>query len=249
MQRRTELEQQAKRTLGIQDNHCWDCCRSLPYTRREDAYEEAQAAAQEYSDQLNAINSSLAYLQASQQRYDEIEADLATEYDRSSEQKKVNAATEWNLKKSQAVIQEIEAYLARPENVDRARRIQELDELIQRQDQEERDAENQCFKLTAEIDAVKADIQRHNALLTEYTLIEMALENYFKEDLQLGLVDKVAPIEQADIPDLASRLRGVPPKKGMLHAVSGQSKRRLFRSKPFRKSLSDREPNAVFSAV
>lgn len=203
MQRRTELERQAKRDLGIQDNHCRDCCRSLPYMRREDAYEEAQAAVEEYSDQLNAINSSLVYLQASRQRYDEIEADLATEYDRSSEQKKVNAATEQNLKKSQAVIQAIEAYLARPENVDRARRIQELDEIIQRQDQDERDAGNQCFKLAAEIDAVKADIQRHNALLTEYILTEMALENYFKEDLQLRLVDKVAPVEQADVPDLA----------------------------------------------
>lgn len=203
VQRRTEYELQAKRTLGIQDNHCRDCCRSLPYERTEDAYEEAQAAVEEYSIQLNEINKSYAHLQASQQRYDEIEADLATEYDRSSEQKKVNAASEWNLKKTQAVIQEIEAYLARPENVDRARRIQELDDLIHRQDLEERDAGNQCFKLTAEIDAVKADIQRHNEQLTEFILTEMALENYFKEDLRLGLVDKVAPIDQTDLPNLA----------------------------------------------
>lgn len=204
-QRRKESEQQARRTLGILDNQCRDCCCSLPYVRREDAYEEAQDAAQEYGDQLSEINSSLVQLQVSQQRYDDIEADLATEYDRSSEQKKVNAASEWNLKKTQAVIQEIEAFLARPENVDRARRIQELDDLIQKQDQEERNAENQCYKLAPEIDAVKADIQRHNALLTECMLAEMALENYFKEELRLGLVDKAAPIDQADIPDLARK--------------------------------------------
>lgn len=202
-QRRRESEQQARRTLGILDNQCRDCCRSLPYARREDAYEEAQDAAQEYGDQLNEINSSLVQLQASQQRYDDIEADLATEYDRSSEQKKVNTASEWNLKKTQAVIQEIEAYLARPENVDRARRIQELDDLIQREDQAERDAEKQCITLTVEVNAVKADIQRHNAVLTECTLAEMALENYFKEDLQLGLVEKASPIDQTDIPNLA----------------------------------------------
>lgn len=204
-QRRAEAEQQAKRALGIQDSQCRDCCRGLPYARREDAYEEAQDAAQEYGDQLNEINSSFAHLQASRQRYDDIEADLATEYDRSSEQKKVNTACEWNLKKTQAVIQEIEAYLARPENVDRARRIQELDDLIQRQDQQERDAEKQCITLTVETDAVKADIQRHNTQLTECILTETALENYFKEDLRLGLVDKIAPIDQADIPDLARR--------------------------------------------
>lgn len=158
--RRTEFEQQAKRTLGMQDAQCRDCCRGLPYVRSEDAYEEAQAAVEEYSDQLNEINRSHVQGQASQQRYEEIEADLAIEYDRISAQKNVNAANEEDLKKTQAVIQEIEAYLARPENVDRARRIQELDDLIQSKDQEEREAENQCVALTARIDGIQAEIQR-----------------------------------------------------------------------------------------
>lgn len=199
----SESEQQAKRTLGIQNSHCLDCCRTLPYERTEAAYEEAQAAAEEYSEQLNDIHNNQARLQASQQRYDEIDVDLSIEYDRLSEQKKVNSASELNLKKIQAVIQEIETYLSRPENIDRARRIQELDAEIHRQDQIERDAEKQCVKLTADIDAVKVDIQRHNDQLRELILAEMALETYFKEDLQLGLVDKVATIDQNDSYNLA----------------------------------------------
>lgn len=205
-QRRTEVEQQAKKALGIQDNHCRDCCRSLPYPRTEDAYSEAQDAAEEYSEKLNQISKIHAQLQASQQRYDDIEADLATEYDRRSDQKKVNADSELNLKRIQAVIHEIEAFLARPENVNRARRIQELEDLIKKQDQEERDAENQRTRLTVEIDGVKATIQRHNEQLTEYVLAEMALETYFKEDLQLGLMDKAAPVDQTDVPGLARQV-------------------------------------------
>ena len=206
MQRRTESEQQAKRALGIQDNQCRDCCRSLPYQRTEAAYTEAQDAVEEYSEKLNQISKIHAQLQASQQRYDDIEADLATEYDRRSDQKKVNTDSGLKLKRIQAVIHEIEAFLARPENVDRARRIQELDDLIQNQDKEERDAEKQCITLNAKIDAATADIQRCNALLTECVLTEMTLETYFKEDLQLGLVGKAAPVDQMDVPSLAHQV-------------------------------------------
>lgn len=110
----------------------------------------------------------------------------------------MNSASELNLKKIQAVIQEIEIYLSRPENIDRARRIQELDAEIQKQDHAEREAEKQCIKLTADIDAVNSDIQRHNDQLREFILAEMELEKYFKEDLQLALLDKVATIDQSD---------------------------------------------------
>lgn len=205
-QRCRELEQQAKRTLCILDNQCRDCCRSLPYQRTEDAYTEAQDAAEEYGNQLNQISQIHVQLQASQQRCDDIEANLSTEYDRRSDQKKVNADSELNLKRIQAVIDEIEAFLARPENMNRARRIQELDDLIKKQNQEERDAENQCFRVTAEIDGVKANIQRHNEQLTEYVMAEMALETYFREDLQLALMDKVTPADQTDISSLARQV-------------------------------------------
>lgn len=206
-----ESEQQAKRTLGIQNSHCLDCCRALPYERTEAAYEEAQAAAEEYGAQLNDIHNNYAYLQASQQRYDDIDMDLSVEYDRLAEQKKVNSSNELNLKKIQAVILEIETYLSRPENIDRARRIQELDAEIQRQDHAEREAEKQCIKLTADIDAVNADIQRHNDQLREFILAEMELEKYFKEDLQLALLDKVATINQTDPYTLARQTSSLIP--------------------------------------
>lgn len=202
-QRHRELEQQAKRNLGILNNQCRDCCRSLPYQRTEDAYTEAQDAVEEYGNQLNQISKSHAQLQASQQRYDDIEADITTEYDRSSKQKKVNSESELALKKIQAVIDEIEAFLARPENVDRARRIQELNDVIQSQDQQERDAEKQYAALTEKIDAVEKDIQQQKNQLTTCVVTEMALETYFKEDLQLGLVEKVMVNDKMELPELA----------------------------------------------
>lgn len=202
-QRCAEAEQQARRALGVQENRCRECCRGLPYERTEEAFEEAQAAAEEYSEQLTVIRGNQEHLQASQQRYAEIEEDLSTEYDRRSDQRKVNAASEWNLKKIQAVIQAIEAYLDRPENRDRARRMQELDDTIHSQDQAEREAEGLCIRLSADIDAVNRDIQRQNDTLTDLILAEMELEKYFKEDLQLGLVEKVASMDKQDLPELA----------------------------------------------
>lgn len=193
-----ESEQRAKRTLGLQDTCCRDCCRSLPYERLEDVYEEAQSAAEEYGDQLNEISRTMAQLQSAQQRYDDIDAQLAEEYDRRNAQKKVNTANEFNLKKVKAVIQEIEAFLTRPENIDRARRMRELDDEINKQDQTERDAEKRCIELSTDIDRSKMDIQRLNDQLTDSILAEMALEKYYKEDLQLGLVDKMASFSQTD---------------------------------------------------
>lgn len=201
--RRSELEQQARRTLGIQDSQCRERCRGLPYARTEDAYEEAQASAEEYNDKLSEISQNRTHLQASKLLHDEIQNDLATEYDRCSVQKKTNAECELNLKKIQAVIQEIEAYLARPEIIDRVRRIQELDAEIQQQEQAEREAEIQCIRLTAEMDTVDADIRHHNDQLRELTLVEMELEKYFKEDLRLGLVEKMTTPDQSDSYSLA----------------------------------------------
>lgn len=227
-----ESEQQAKRTLGIQNSHCLDCCRALPYERTEAAYEEAQAAAEEYGAQLNDIHNNYAYLQASQQRYDDIDMDLSVEYDRLAEQKKVNSSNELNLKKIQAVILEIETYLSRPENIDRARRIQELDAEIQKQDHAEREAEKQCIKLTADIDAVNSDIQRHNDQLREFILAEMELEKYFKEDLQLALLDKVATINQTDPYTLARQTSSLIPAADREHSLEqvGEALRKNYTS-------------------
>jgi len=201
--RRAEAEQNARRVLGVQENHCRECCRGLPYERTEEAFEEAQTALEEYNEQLNAIHRNQERLKTSQQRCDEIDEDLAVEYDRRSDQTKANAAIELNLKKIQAVLREIEDYLARPENIDLARRMQELDEIIHSQDQAEREADKQCARLTENINAVDADIQRQNGELTNLTLAEMELEKYFKEELQLGLVDRISVNDPTALYDLA----------------------------------------------
>ena len=208
-QRRTEAEQQAKRVLGVQENQCRECCWGIPYERTEKAFEEAQAALEEYGEQLTVIHSGQERLKASRQRHDEIDEDLAVEYDRRSDQTKANAAIELDLKKTQAVIREIEDYLARPENMDRARRMRELDEIIHRQDQAEREADRQCARLTETINAADADIRRQNGELTNLTLAETELEQYFKEELQLGLVDRISGVDSTAPYDLARGASGL----------------------------------------
>lgn len=48
-----------------------------------------------------------------------------------------------------------------------------------------------------------ADIRHHNDQLRELTLVEMELEKYFKEDLRLGLVEKMTTPDQSDSYSLA----------------------------------------------
>ncbi len=204
-QKRAEAEQKEKRRLGLLEQQCRNCCRGLPYERSEEAYEEAQYTAEEYGDQLNELSKHQIELQAARQRYDSLEDRLAEEYDRKAVQRKVNEDQQLILEKTRAVIQEIEAFLSRPENIDRARRLHELDEEIAQQEKTEREAENQCTRLSERINASKNELQRYQQLLNEAVVTEMALENYFAEDLKLGLTDKISRSEQDSLPVLAQK--------------------------------------------
>lgn len=206
-----EAEQQARNALRICEDQCRECCRTLPYERTEEAYEEAQDTAEEYEAQLLEIHDNCAALQVSRQRCDEIEEALSVERDRLSTQKKVNASNERALDIIRATIQEIEAYLARPENAHRARRIQELEAEMQKQDQAHRDAEIKCVQLEADGKRVQMEVQGSNDQLRELELRETALEAYFKEDLELGLVDKLPATEETNLYTLARQATSLIP--------------------------------------
>lgn len=84
-----------------------------------------------------------------------------------------------------------------------AQRIQELEDLIQKSDQDEREADKQYVELHTRLSALEADVRRRSEELTSAVLTEMALEAYFKEELQLGLVEEAAAFDQEDLPRFA----------------------------------------------
>lgn len=210
-QKRWETEQRAKRHLALLEQQFRSCCRGLPYERSEEAYEEAQYIAEEYGDLLNKLGKHQTELQAARQRYDYLNEQIATEYDYRAAQQSANKSQQLILEKTRAVIQEIEAFLARPENIHRANRLRELDEEIARQTVIEQEADKQCIRLTERIEANKSELQRYKQLLTEAVAAEKALENYFLEDLKLGLTDKISYSQQDSLSTLAQKAYSLVP--------------------------------------
>ena len=80
-------------------------------------------------------------------------------------------------------MEELQTYLDRPENQARARRLAELDQEIDYQDQENRKAENECVRPETELKNSGETIARRKENLLNATIEEQDLERYFLEDL------------------------------------------------------------------
>ena len=102
-----------------------------------------------------------------------------------------------------------QAFLERPENADRARRIRELEAELRCQADAERVAGEACIRLRTLLQGLS---QRIGELEEEVqSLAEEAnlRENYFREDLALGLVEKIAGLENMDLPTMAAQAYGL----------------------------------------
>ena len=75
----------------------------------------------------------------------------------------------------------------RPENQARVRRLAELDQEIDHQDQENRSAEKECVRLETELENSAETIARRKENLLNATIDEQDTEGYFLEDLKLGV--------------------------------------------------------------
>ena len=87
---------------------------------------------------------------------------------------------------SQSAADALQAYLDRPENQARVRRLAELDEEISLQDRENREAGEACARLKAELKSSSDTVARRKENLLNATIEEQDLERYFQEDLGLG---------------------------------------------------------------
>lgn len=76
-----------------------------------------------------------------------------------------------------------------PDNQTRARRLAELEQEVNTQDQENRDAREQCARLEEKLASSGAILSQRKQELTEAMMREQDLEQYFKEDWDLGLSD------------------------------------------------------------
>ena len=196
--RRQDEQQRAKAAWAALDQESRSCTTGLPYARTTTAYEEAREAAASYREAYNLLKEkqqALGYATLSMEREEDT---IAEQRDQADDKRKANDRLRGTLSVQQAAAGELRAFLERPENQARARRLTELEEEIRHQDAENRDAEKQCIRLEEQVKQAGEAIEGRKQSLTSAVMEEQDLETYFREDLALGFsgLDGVQGVEE-----------------------------------------------------
>lgn len=186
---RDSIEQEAKKALAVLEQRILGQSAGLPYERTLSAYEEAQEAAAGYQDALSDLDSSRQRLGHSLDSMQREQDWIDEQRDQADSRKRENDAIQGRFSVSQASAQELRDFLNQPENQARARRLAELDQEINTQDQENRNAREQCARLEEKLVSSGAILLQRKQELTEAMMREQDLEQYFREEWELGLSD------------------------------------------------------------
>lgn len=187
--RRDSIEQEAKKALAVLEQRILGQSAGLPYERTISAYEEAQESAAGYQDALSDLDSSRQRLGHSLDSMQREQDWIDEQRDQADSRKRENDAIQGRFSVSQASARELRDFLNRPENQARACRLTELEQEINTQDRENRDAREQCVRLEEKLASSGAILTQRKQELTEAMMKEQDLEQYFKEDWELGLSD------------------------------------------------------------
>lgn len=185
-QRKLADEQAAKQAWSALEEKSLTLSTGLPYERTVAGYEEIRAAAVEYQDILSDLEHSRQRLDFAARSMAQEQDTIDEQRDQVANQRESNNSVRSSLQVSQSTADELQAYLAQPENQARARRLAELDQEIGLQDQENREAGEACASLKVQLERSSDDIAQRKAALLNATIEEQDLEHYFREDLDLG---------------------------------------------------------------
>ena len=189
-QNKLSAEQAAKQAWSALEEKCISLSAGLPYKRTIPDYEEAQEAAVGYQDALNGLEHSRQKLDYAVRSMENERDTIDEQRDQAADQRKSNEFIRGSLQVSQSAAGELQAFLDRPENQARARRLAELDQEIDRQDQENRSAEKECARLEEQLKSSSEAIARRKEGLLNATIEEQDTERYFQEDLSLGFSER-----------------------------------------------------------
>ena len=183
-----DAEQATKRAAAQQEQECRTLSRGLPYERSIVAYEGALEAAEDYLTALTGVSQTATELHATLQSMADLEDSIAELRDQLDAQQKISLHTKRSIERTEAAIRGIRAILDRPENRERAKRLEELSQEIILQNERERDAITRCAVLHSEMQGMRDQIRLSHQTLAEATMDERDYETYFSEELALGFV-------------------------------------------------------------
>lgn len=181
-----------ERSLSQQKNGLYQImlqqCKPFPYARTEEAYEEVCDAIGEYQYIWQEIRENLLQLRTERSncRYrEEQNADYEQTMDDAFVEKR-NCST--RVKEYEIQIQQYEDYLNRPENVEKANRLKEIREELERINKECSGLSQDLVRLDERLQNLLESEPKQKEQLQQIIAEETFLRNYFEEELSLKLV-------------------------------------------------------------
>lgn len=187
VKKRTEDEQAAKFQLSKLEQESRELGRGLPYARTMEEYEAASEAAEEYANLITILIGDCNTLQYAMDSVVELTESIEEQRDHADEVERLNQRKQQTIDIFGAQIREIQDFLNRPENQERARRLAELDSEIDTREGQQKEAHDACIELKVNIQNAEQSVERHNQELLKAVMDEHEYEKYFSEDLALGL--------------------------------------------------------------
>ncbi len=237
--RRQAAEHRAYQAKARLEQECRSRSAGLPYAREAAAYEEALLAAESYQELLLSLDAAGIELRAAEDRLEEIQDSLEEQQNQTDYVKKRVEETRKLLEMDKAQAEEAQAFLNRPENREKAERLEALAKDIEQQDAENRGAAVQCAALYEQLKASEAELKRVSELLLEQMEYEQISRAYFEEELRLGFSgldpesglegcakEAVSQIRQSDRERMPEQLNDV------LSKIFQQHNNSLFRYHP-----------------
>ncbi|MCM1101769.1 MAG: TIGR02680 family protein [Acetatifactor muris] len=189
---RCDREEKQEQSLARQKNEQYQNmlrkCRSFPYARTKEAYEEVSDAIEEYQRIWQEIRNGILRLSTERVNRRDREEQLADHEQAMDDAIVEKRGCSARIKECELRIRQCEDYLNRPENIEKANRLneirEELSELEKERDQLNGDLvrlEDGLLKMQESLPKLKERLQQ---LIGEETFVR----NYFEEELSLKLV-------------------------------------------------------------
>lgn len=165
-------------------------CKPYPYARTLDAYDEVYEAAEDYRRMWLAIRQNLQALTASRSQYRRQEDMISREevlLDDAFVEKRRNST---KIKELDIQIRQFEEYLNRPENIQKAKRLNELRERLAQLENDYEKLSNSRAVLEERVRQLTEALPEEKKKLEHIIIEETSLRAYFEEELSLGLILK-----------------------------------------------------------
>lgn len=186
--RATEQEQKAAQDKNQAYQVMLQSCKPFPYGRTEQEYDEVLTCIEEYRSLWQESREILFRLVSERSRRSTLQERIEQEEQAMDEALVEKRRYSRSIKEYDIQIRQYEEYLNRPENIEKARRLQELREELTEIEKESATLRETLIRLDEKLQTLRATAPGQKARLQEMIAEESCLRSYFEEELALGMV-------------------------------------------------------------